>query len=482
MDNVKRNIPRLVVGAPCGRSGKTTVTLGLLAALKSRGLSVQPFKKGPDFIDPSWMTMVTGRACRNLDGFMMTGEMILDSFVKNAAGSDIGVVEGAMGLFDGGDIDGSGSTAEIAKAISAPVLLVVDTTRMTRSVAPLVRGFMHFDPEITIAGVILNKVARPRHESMLRQAIERYCGIPVLGVIPKGRQFTIPDRHLGLIPAAERDELMSSVEEIGRAAVHLFDMKKVMEVAGSAPPLALPGDERAFHPPRPDNGSEKPVIGLFRDRAFTFYYPENIEALEAAGASLVYIDSLNDRVLPNIDALYIGGGFPEVFAAELEGNDSLRRAVNNSVEAGLPVYAECGGLMYLARNLVWKDRKYRMACCLPFDVVMSDRPQGHGYEVVEVCSDNPFFSPGMVIKCHEFHHSRVENIDEKEVSFAFRVARGWGIDGNRDGAVYKNVLACYSHIHARSCPEWAREMVKRAMEFRERLKIRNPESRSQNPE
>lgn len=462
----KKAIPRLVVGAPCGRSGKTTVTLGLLAALKSRGMAVQAFKKGPDFIDPSWMTMMTGRACRNLDGFMMTGEMILDSFVKNAAGSDIGVVEGAMGLFDGVDIEGSGSTAEIAKVISAPVLLVVDTTRMTRSVAPLVKGFVHFDPELTVAGVILNKVARPRHESMLRQAIERYCGIPVLGVVPKGSRFTIPDRHLGLIPAAERDELAASVEEIGRAALRFFDMEKIMEAAVSAPPLALSGNGMAMPAAGPDSGAGKPLIGVFRDRAFTFYYPENIEALEAAGAELVCIDSLNDRVLPDIDALYIGGGFPEVFAADLEANEGLRRDVKYFVEAGLPVYAECGGLMYLARNLVWKDSKYSMANCLPFDVVMDDRPQGHGYEVVEVCSGNPFFSPGLIIKCHEFHHSRVENIDENKVSFAFRVTRGWGIDGSRDGAVYKNVLACYSHIHASACPDWAREMVKRAMEYR----------------
>ncbi|MFZ5651870.1 MAG: cobyrinate a,c-diamide synthase [Bacillota bacterium] len=475
MEKNKRNIPRLVVGAPCGRSGKTTVTLGLLAALKSRGMAVQSFKKGPDFIDPGWMTMMTGRACRNLDGFMMTGEMILNSFVKNAADSDISVVEGAMGLFDGVDIEGSGSTAEIAKAISAPVLLVVDTTRMTRSIAPLVKGFVHFDPELAVAGVILNKVARPRHESMLRQAIERYCGIPVLGVVPKGRQFTIPDRHLGLIPAAERDELAASVEEIGRAALRFFDMDKIMEVAGSAPPLAMPGKGVVLFPAGPGRGAGKPLIGVFRDRAFTFYYPENIEALEAAGADLVCIDALNDRVLPDIDALYIGGGFPEVFAADLEANERLRLDVKKSVEAGLPVYAECGGLMYLARNLVWEDRKYSMANCLPFDVVMADRPQGHGYEVVEVCSGNPFFSLGLIIKCHEFHHSRVENIDEKEVSFAFRVTRGWGIDGSRDGAVYKNVLACYSHIHAYACPDWAREMVKRAMEYSERIREKKSE-------
>ncbi|MHB8916805.1 MAG: cobyrinate a,c-diamide synthase, partial [Desulfocucumaceae bacterium] len=228
INNKITNIPRVVVGAPCGRSGKTTVTLGLLAALKSRGLVVQPFKKGPDFIDPGWMTLIAGRPCRNLDGFMMSRETIVDSFVRNAAEADIAVVEGAMGLFDGVDIEGSGSTAEIAKAVAGPVILVVDATRMTRSIAPLVQGFVKFDPELKVAGVILNKVARPRHESMLREAVERYCGLPVLGVIPKGQQFVIPDRHLGLIPAAEREELSASVDEIGRAAIRLCDMDKIM--------------------------------------------------------------------------------------------------------------------------------------------------------------------------------------------------------------------------------------------------------------
>lgn len=467
MNNIK--IPRVVVGAPSGRSGKTTVTLGLLAALKNSGLTVQPFKKGPDFIDPSWMTMVTGRACRNLDGFMMTRETILNSFIKNTAETDIGVVEGAMGLFDGVDIEGSGSTAEIAKAIAAPLILVVDTTRMTRSVAPLVRGFMNFDPDLRVAGVILNKVARARHENMLREAIERYCGIPVLGVIPKGQQFTIPDRHLGLIPAAERDELAVSVGEIGKAALEFFDMEKIMEVAKSAPPLII--NEAAGIVCQSLPNGESPAIGVFRDRAFTFYYPENIEALAAAGAEIVSINSLSDHVLPDIDALYIGGGFPEVFAGDIEANESLRRAIKNKAEAGMPVYAECGGLMYLSRSLSWKEKKYSMSGCLPFDVIMSDRPQGHGYEVVEVLGDNPFFLRGAVIKAHEFHHSRVENIDEEKISFAFRVARGWGIDGKRDGAVYKNVLACYSHLHASSCFGWAEAIIKKALEFRQRKLI-----------
>lgn len=465
MKNELLQIPRVVVAAPHGRSGKTTVTLGLLAALKQKGYNVQPFKKGPDYIDPSWMTMITGNSCRNLDGFLMEREVIRGSFARHAADCDIAVVEGAMGLFDGGDIEGSGSTGEIARAINAPVILVVDTTRMTRSVAPLVNGFVNFDPGVKIAGVVLNKVTRSRHETMLRQAVEKYCGIPVLGVIPKGKRFTIPDRHLGLIPAAERDELACAVDEIGTAALDCLDLELILSVAGSAPAINA-RDIPGLGESRAAGGMDGPVIGVFRDRAFTFYYPENLEALAAAGARLQFIDAVSGESLPDVDALYIGGGFPEVFAEQLEANSRLRRDVRDRAEDGLPVYAECGGLMYLARSIAWGERKFAMSGVLPLDVVMRDKPQGHGYEVVEVTGDNPFFKGGTIVKGHEFHNSRVENIDESSVRFAFRVTRGSGIDGKRDGVTRKNVLASYNHLHALGTPEWAAALVARALEYK----------------
>jgi len=458
-------IPRVVVAAPHGRSGKTTVTLGLLAALKRKGYNVQPFKKGLDFIDPSWMTMVTGNACRNLDSFLMDREIIRRSFIRHGIKSDIAVVEGAMGLFDGVDIDGSGSTGEIARAIEAPVILVVDTTRMTRSVAPLVQGFMHFDPGVKIAGVILNKVARSRHESMLRQAVDKYCGIPVLGVIPKGGQFTIPDRHLGLIPAAERDELACTVDEIGGAAQSCLDLEGILAVARSAPPLEAAEEALTGASVSAASGA-RPVIGVFRDRAFTFYYPENLEALARAGAELLFIDAMNHGSLPAVDAVYIGGGFPEVFAEQLEANSSLRHDLQEKAEKGLPIYAECGGLMYLARSLTWEGRTFSMSGVLPLDVVMTDKPQGHGYEVVEVVGDNPFFETGTIVKGHEFHNSRVINIDEEKLDFVYKVNRGSGIGGHRDGAARKNVLAAYNHLHALNTPGWAPAMVARAREYK----------------
>lgn len=467
-ENVR--IPRLVIGAPQGRSGKTTVTMGLLAALVNRrGLRVQPYKKGPDFIDPGWLTRVTGRPCRNLDTFLMSREVIRRSFLRHARGADIAVVEGAMGLFDGVDLAGSGSTAEVAKAVRAPVVLVVDTTRMTRSVAALVTGFMHFDREMHLAGVILNRVARPRHEHMLRAAVERYCGLPVLGAVPKGARLTIPDRHLGLIPAGERDELSRTLVEIGRVAAECLDLDGLLRVAENAPPLpdegeapvgGTGGDEA--DPP------ESPVIGVFRDRAFSFYYPENLEALAAAGAELKYIDALTAPALPPVDALYLGGGFPEVFAGELEANRGLRESVRSAVEEGLPVYAECGGLMYLGRRVRWREHDYAMCGALPFDVLMDERPQGHGYEIVRVERDNAFFRAGEVIKGHEFHHSRLVDIDLEKLRFAFRVERGYGIDGKNDGLLYKNVLAAYNHIHALAVPRWAPRLVAAARAHRRR--------------
>ena len=373
----KVSLPRLVIAAPQGRSGKTTVSVGLMAALVARGLAVQSFKKGPDFIDPSWLTRVTGRQCRNLDCFLMEEDRLRASFALNARDADISVLEGAMGLFDGVDLEGSGSTAEIARILDAPVLLVVNAARMTRSVAPMVAGFQKFDPAVNIAGVILNNVARARHESMLRAAVEKYCGLPVLGAMPKGGDFRIPDRHLGLVPAAENEELHRAVAALGEAAAACLDLGAILALARAAPPLPAPEESRAGRVRLDDRqslclgGGERPLIGVFYDRAFTFYYPENLEALAGAGASVMPLDALCEERLPDVDGLYIGGGFPEVFAGELEANRALRRDVRGKIEEGLPVYAECGGLMYLGRTLTWRGRAWRMCGALPFDVVMS---------------------------------------------------------------------------------------------------------------
>ncbi|KUO52802.1 MAG: cobyrinic acid a,c-diamide synthase [Desulfitibacter sp. BRH_c19] len=451
----KYDIPRIVISAPHGRSGKTTITLGLLSAFTKNGVRVQPFKKGPDYIDPSWHTEVTGINCRNLDCYMMDDNILRESFIKGSQNSNISIVEGAMGLHDGFDLDGTGSTAQVAKIIKAPVIFVVDTRRMTRSVAALVMGFQNFDKDVEIAGVILNQVARVRHETILRGAIEKYCGIPVIGSIPKDSKLSIPDRHLGLIPAQENDKYHNAIEYITKSIQKNIDLKLLISIAKGAQPL-----EYEMPTNRKDISSRPIKIGVIRDRVFSFYYPENLEALEEQGAELVYINSLNDGSLPDIDGLYIGGGFPEVFAEELEKNTSLRKDIKNKAENGLPIYAECGGLMYLAQKIIIDEKKYNMVGIFNFTVKMENKPQGHGYTRLKVKNANPFFNnANTIIRGHEFHNSKILNLDSTIATFAFNVERGSGIDGSSDGITYKNVLATYNHIHSLAVPQWAQGFI-----------------------
>lgn len=457
------NLPRLVIGAPHGHSGKTTISIGLVGALRQNGHIVQPFKKGPDFIDPSWLGYTAGRPCRNLDCYWMDDCQIRSSLQRGSSGADLALIEGAMGLFDGVDLAGTGSTAQIARFTKSPVILVVDATRATRSVAPLVLGFMNFETDVTIAGVIFNKVARPRHESMLRAAIEEYCGIPVLGAIPKNAYSVFPERHLGLVPAAEHGSVAEAVAGNIAVAQRHLDLPGILAVARAAPTLTLDKAE--------DGCPQAPTvkIGIIHDQSFTFYYPENIEALAAAGAELVYINSITDEALPAIDGLYIGGGFPEVFGEAIAANRSLREAIRTAAEDGLPIYAECGGLMYLGRKIVWDGREFAMSGVLPFDIVMEKGPQGHGYTRMKSLAGNPYFAAGSEIKGHEFHHSRLTNI-APGLKFAYRVIRGHGIDGEHDGVLYKNTFAAYNHIHALANPSWAPSFVAVAAAYHNRTK------------
>ena len=456
--------PRLVIAAPQGRSGKTTVTLGLCAALTARRLVVQPFKKGPDYIDPSWLTEAAGRPCRTLDPFFLVSpEGVQRAFLKGASGADISLIEGNHGLYDSLDDEGTGSTAAVARWLRAPVVLVVNAARMSRSVAALVQGYQSFEPDTHIAGVVLNQVARSRHEHKLRRAIERHCHIPVVGALPRNEALTIPDRHLGLVPRAEDEALVPALEACRHAVERYVDLDAILDIARAAPPIPI-GDWRLEIA-----GSGAPIfdphppirIGVVRDRAFTFYYPENLEVLMEAGAELVFIDALRDSHLPGVDALYIGGGFPEVFMEELSANWRLRLDIQAAARGGLPIYAECGGLMYLARRIMWGNRSAEMVGALPCDVELTDRPQGHGYVVAEAVGDNPFLPVGTVIRGHEFHHSRIVNWGG-DLPTAYRLTRGNGLGDGRDGLVYRNVLASYTHLHAAGSPGWAEGLVARA--------------------
>jgi cobyrinic acid a,c-diamide synthase len=322
---------------------------------------------------------------------------------------------------------------------------------MTRSVAALVSGYQHFEPDVNVAGVILNNVATGRHESMLIHAITQYCQIPVLGCLPKAERATITERHLGLVPEGEAVSLAEKVAKARELVESYVDVDAVVRVAQSAGALTPPAQEAAPPPRRPVR------LGVIRDQAFSFYYPDNLEALEGAGAELVYINALDDSHLPAVAGLYIGGGFPEVFAEQLQANVQLRREIAAAVDDGLPVYAECAGLLYLARTLHWEGRAYEMVGALPVDVSFSARPQGHGYVVSQVVGENPFFEVGQRLVGHEFHHGRLENADG--LPTAYRLERGQGIGQKRDGIVYKNVLAGFTHLHALSDPTWGERVV-----------------------
>ena len=450
--------PRLMIAATQGRSGKTTISIGICAALRQRGLSVQPFKKGPDYIDPSWLGAAAGRCCRNLDAFVMPEEEMLSSFQRACLGVDLGIIEGAMGLYDSFYPDGRGSSAHLARLLQTPVILIVNTTRMTRSVAAMVKGYQNFEPQTTIVGVILNNVSGKRHEHKLVEAIEHYCGMPILGAVSRDPGLQIAERHLGLMPIKEGSDTAFKVEKIQRGLEKYLNLDAILAVALGAHGCHI----SETHIPK--DKAPQVQLGVLFDRAFTFYYPENLEALQRAGAYLMFIDSLNDRSLPPVDGLYIGGGFPEFFLEELEANNELRQDIAEAIEGGLPVYAECAGLMYLCRGIKWQGKLYEMVGAISGDIEIYQRPQGHGYVSAEVTRENPLLPIGLTIRGHEFHHSKL--INANGLMFAYRMRRGHGIDGVGDGIVYKNLFAAYTHLHALGTPQWAEAFVSLALQER----------------
>jgi len=441
--------PGLLVSAAHKSSGKTTVTLGLAAALAARGHRVQPFKKGPDYIDPMWLSLAAGRPCLNLDPMLMERAEIDAALARHGAGVDLCLVEGNKGLYDGLALDGSNSNAALAKQLGLPVLLVLDARGMTRGIAPLILGYQAFDREIRIGGVILNRLGGSRHEAKLRAVIEHYTDVPVLGAVQNDVRLELVERHLGLMPDREVDDAVARVRAMGDVIAAQVDLARILALADTATSPAATAADAAQ---RPAGGGLR--IGIARDKAFGFYYPDDLAALEAEGAMLVPIDTLHDAQLPPLDGLFIGGGFPELFMAELEANVSLRTALHRAIEDGLPVYAECGGLMYLARSLNWQGRSAQMVGAIPGDAVMHERPVGRGYVRLEETGDFPWPRSGGPLRLgHEFHHSSLENLDPS-VRCAYRVQRGHGIGGGRDGVLVHNVLASYAHLRHTGGNDW----------------------------
>lgn len=450
---------RLLISAAHKSSGKTTVSIGLCAALTNRGFAVQPYKKGPDFIDPMWLSAATGRDCHNLDFYLMGRDEIVATYQHHAAGADLCLIEGNKGLYDGLDLDGSNSNAALAKLLRAPVVLVIDARGMTRGIAPLILGYQSFDPNIRIAGVILNNLGGARHEAKLRAVIEHYTDVPVLGAIHHDARLQITERHLGLMPSNESREAVEHVQQIGAIVGSQVDLDRLIQIARSAPALAQP--EVSIPSQLLDVPAEKVRIGLARDRAFGFYYADDLEAMRQAGAEIIPFDTLNDAALPPaLDGLFIGGGFPELFMTQLESNSSLRQEIRSAIESGLPAYAECGGLMYLARSLSWQGENHEMVGIIPGDVVMHGKPVGRGYVRVRTTGKGPWPGEegGRELLAHEFHYSSLENVPS-DLTYAFQVMRGHGIDGLHDGIVYRNLLACYTHFRSLQGYNWAERFV-----------------------
>ncbi len=453
---------RLLISAAHKSSGKTTVTVGICAALTQRGLRVQPFKKGPDYIDPMWLAQASGRACFNLDPYLMSHAQIKAIFATHSHHANISIVEGNKGLYDGLALDGSNSNAALAKLLDLPVVLVLDARGMTRGIAPLILGYQAFDPAIRIAGVILNKIGGSRHEAKLRAVIEHYTDVEVLGAIGLDAQLAVTERHLGLMPNHELDDAAQRVNTMGELIAKGVNLDRLLSVANqSIKPVPL---EKVSVIASPSPTKKDLRIGIAQDKAFGFYYQDDLLAFENAGVELVPFDTMQDAALPDVDGIFIGGGFPEMFMPLLEGNVILRQRLHAAIEDGLPVYAECGGLMYLARSIHWQDKNYDMVGAIPADVQMHSKPIGRGYVELETTSNTPWALPGSAvetntaIKGHEFHYSSLENI-APEMQYAYRVKRGHGADGKHDGLLYKNVLASYAHLHHNASSQWVEQFV-----------------------
>ncbi|MDQ7081437.1 MAG: cobyrinate a,c-diamide synthase [Paracoccaceae bacterium] len=449
---------RFLIAAAHKSSGKTVVSTGLARALGEYGRKVQTFKKGPDYIDPMWLSAASGRACYNLDFNTMGRDELRDFFASHAQGGDLSLIEANKGLFDGVDLKGSDSNAALAKLLKAPVVLVVDTGGMTRGIAPLLCGYTRFDPDVNIAGVILNKVGGPRHEGKLRAAVETYTDLPVLGAVWRNGELEIGERHLGLTTPAETGHVRRMIEIFGRVMADSVDLGHLAALADRAPVLEAGAHMREGQGGAPPLGADKIRIGIAQDTAFGFYYPDDLEAFAAEGAELVPFDTLNDVALPDIDGLFIGGGFPETQAEGLSHNKPMRAAIRQAIESGMPTYAECGGLMYLCESLSWNGRQWPMVGVVPGKAEMCERPQGRGYAQFENTDLHPWERPGGEVQAHEFHYARIANL-KGDLRFARDIRRGAGIDGRHDGIVVHNLLAGFCHLRTSRANPWVRHFV-----------------------
>jgi len=451
--------PRILISAVNSGSGKTTIALGLMLALGRQGLKVQPFKVGPDYIDPTYHTLVTGNISRNLDSWLCSKGAVLELFLRAAQDADISLIEGVMGLYDGLRDTEEGSSAQAAKILSGPVILIMDAGSMSRSAAAIALGYKMFDRKVNIAGIILNKTGSPSHYSYLKMAIERETKVPVLGFLPKTPGLILAERHLGLVAAQENGIAKEFSQQLLKLMEANIDIKRIIRISRSATALSYPHKKifsvKSAHP--------AVKIAIARDKAFYFYYQDNLDILKRLGAELLEFSPLKDTRLPTeINGIYIGGGFPELYASSLAKNVKLKEAIRQQAKQGLPIYAECGGLMYLVKNLVdFKKKSFPMTGIFDCSVNMADKLQSLGYVEIDVLRDNILSKKGDKNRAHAFHWSYLDGLP-KGTEFAYRLKKNNKIFD--DGLIYQNVLAGYTHLHFASNIDFAGNFVKSCQE------------------
>jgi cobyrinic acid a,c-diamide synthase len=453
--------PRLLLAGAYSGVGKTSVAAGLMSALVRRGLTIQPYKVGPDYIDPAFHTFVTGRQSRNLDSWLMDEATVLALFGHNAPEAGLSVIEGVMGLFDGHSRESVGSSAHLAQILAAPVILVINGAGLARSAAALVRGFDRFEPGLRLAGVIINQTSSPAHYETLKGFVENEAGVPCFGHLLKNQALALESRHLGLVPAGEVADLSAKLGRLAEAASDTLNLDRLVKLAETAPELEIPPLPGPADPP-----ADPPIrLGLARDAAFNFYYQDGLDLLVRLGAELVSFSPLADTALPpDLAGLYLGGGFPEVFAADLAVNRRLREEIRQALEDGLPAYAECGGFMYLAQTLVDKSgRAHEMTGFFPVTTVMGAGLRNFGYATAVFEADTVLGPAGTKARSHEFHHSRIE--DERPEDYVLRMEKGPG-RAWRGGLARKNVLAAYPHFHFAANPALAFNFLERCRAYK----------------
>lgn len=445
----------VIAGATSG-VGKTTIATAVMGSLARRGLKVQAFKAGPDYIDPTYHTWATGCPSRNLDTWLLPQTSVLDLFHRAMAGKDIGVIEGVMGLYDGRSSAGEeGSTAELAKLLGAPVVLVVDAGRAARSVAAIVLGYLHFDPALRLRGVILNRIGSDGHYRMCQESIEQATGVPVVGFIPRRKDLTLPERHLGLIPTVEGVENEEFLHRLISQAEATLDIPRLISLAGEGEP---PSAERSLFPSW--KVPARVGIAVATDKAFSFYYQDSLDLLEAWGAELASFSPIEDTGLPaNISGVYLGGGFPEIYASELSANRAMLASLRKAAKTGVPIYAECGGLMYLGESTTdMEGREYPMVGVLPVSSRLDSPRLSLGYRTVRALSDGPLLRRGETVRGHEFHWSVMKGGEPNAYELVEK--------GGKEGFRLRNVLASYVHLHMGSSPVMPRRFVESCCEFR----------------